>query len=280
MHRFDTPHPPTIRVEFRAGDITIEGQDTSETTVELTGRRDDQATRELLADTVVEQRGDVIVVHTPKRGAGFFGRTVQLDLRIVAPRGSSLAVRAGSADITTQGSLAGGRLDTGSGDVRITHMTDSLSVRTGSGEVSVDSTEADLDVKTGSGDIEVGSIAASGSLQAGSGQVSVGHVAGDARARTGSGDITIGDAERDVKAQTGSGSVRLGEVHRGRVRVIAASGDIHVGLAEGSAAWLDAHTLTGRVSSDLESTGEPTAEEEKVRLEVKTVSGNITVVRA
>jgi DUF4097 and DUF4098 domain-containing protein YvlB len=280
MHRFDTPTAPNLRVEFRAGVVGIESEDTSQTTVELTGRRDDQATRDLIADTVVEQRGDTIIVHVPKRGSGFLNRTPELDLRIVAPNGSSLHVRAASADVTAHGTFAGGRIDTGSGDVRVLRLTGAARLRSGSGDVRVDSAEGDLDVQTGSGGIEVGNVSAAASLQTGSGTIDVQHVSGDVRAQAGSGDITVGDAEQDVKTVTGSGTVRIGRVRRGEVTARGASGDIHVGIASGTAAWLDVHSLTGRVSTDLQSTDEPTADAEKVRLHLGSVSGDITVVRA
>lgn len=280
MHRFDTTTAPTLRVEFRAGVIGIESEDTSQTTVELTGRRDDQATRDLIADTVIEQRGDTIIVRVPKRGSGLLNRTPELDLRIVAPNGSSLDVRAGSADITAHGTFAGGRIDTGSGDVRVLHLTRAARLRSGSGDVRVESADGDLDVQTGSGDIEVGTVSAAASLQTGSGEIDIQHVSGDVRAQAGSGDITVGDAEHDVKTVTGSGTVRIGRVRSGEVTVRGASGDIHVGVASGTAAWLDVRTLTGRVSTDLESTDEPTPEADKVRLHLGSVSGDITVVRA
>jgi len=281
MHRFETPTPPTIRIEFRAGDITVEARDTTETTLDLTGARDDAGTRDLIADTVIEQRDGVIVVHVPKRnGLGLLGRTPQLDLRIVAPHGSSLVINAASADVKTLGSLAGSRVVTGSGDISVMHLTGASRLRSGSGDITVDSTAADLEAQSGSGDVSVGSVSAACTLQTGSGDIRLEHVTGPAKVQTGSGDISVGDAESDVKAQTGSGGIRLGRVHRGEVKAQGASGDIHVGLATGTTAWLDVQSLTGRVSTDLESADEPGAEDEKVRLRLNTVSGDISVVRA
>ncbi|MPZ94992.1 MAG: DUF4097 family beta strand repeat protein [Propionibacteriales bacterium] len=282
MFRFDTPTPPTLKVDFRAGSVTIDATETAETTVELFAHRDNAAAQDLIAATVVEQRGDTVVVHMPKGGSGgLFGRsTPAIDLRIVAPTSSVLVVKTGSADVTARGSYAGSRVDSGSGDISIEHLTGSTRLRAGSGDVSVDSTAADLDVQTGSGDVEIGSVSGAASVQAGSGDVKVEHVAGAIKAQTGSGDVDLGEAESDVTAQTGSGSVLVRKVYRGRVKATGASGDVRVGVAEGTAAWLDVHTLTGRVSSDLESADEPGADEEKVRLKLNSVSGDITVVRA
>jgi DUF4097 and DUF4098 domain-containing protein YvlB len=280
MHRFETPTAPSLRVEFRAGTVRMEGQETIETLVELTGRRDDQATRDLIADTLIEQRGDVIVVHVPKQGLGLLGRTPELDLRIVAPSGSKLAVRAASADIIAQGSFAGGRAETGSGDVTVQHLTAATRLRSGSGDVRVDSAEADLDVQTGSGDIEIGSVSAAATLQTGSGDIEIAHVSGDVRAQAGSGDIKVGDAEHDVQADTASGTIRIDRVRRGEVKAQGATADIHVGVAPGTMAWLDVRTLTGRVTTDLDTSDEPAAGQEKVRIRLESVSGDVDVVRA
>ncbi|HET7326082.1 MAG TPA: DUF4097 family beta strand repeat-containing protein [Nocardioidaceae bacterium] len=278
MHRFDTPNPPTINVEFGAGDVVVDAQDTAETTVELTGGND-QGSQELIAATVIEHRGDTIVVHVPKRGHGLFNRTPDLQLHVTAPHGAALTITSGSADVQARGSFAGSRISTGSGEISVLHLTGSSSLRSGSGEISLDSTEADLDVRSGSGDIRIGSVSAACNIASGSGDVQVQHVAGPAKAQTGSGDISITDAESDVRTQTGSGSVHLGRVHRGEVKAQGASGDVHVGLAAGTAAWLDVHSLTGRVDTDLEAADEPGADEEKVRLRLNTVSGDISVVR-
>lgn len=279
MHHFDTPNPPTISVEFKAGDIVVDAHESTETVVELTGMTD-QATRDLIDATVIEQRGDTIVVHVPRHGDGLFNRTPDLQLHISTPHGAALMIKAGSADITARGSFAGSRIATGSGSVSVMHLTGASRLQSGSGDVSLDSTEADLDAQSGSGDISIGSISAACTLQSGSGDIELQHVAGAAKVQTGSGDISVGDAESDVKTQTGSGSMRLARVHRGEIRASGASGDIHVGLAAGTAAWLDVHSLTGEVNTDLESSEEPGADEAKARLQLNTVSGDITVVRA
>ncbi|MDP9443139.1 MAG: DUF4097 domain-containing protein [Actinomycetota bacterium] len=280
MHRFTTPTPPQLDIEFRAGDITIVATDeVAESTVELTGHRDDDDTRALIAATLIEQRGDEVVVQVPKDG-GAFGRTPELRLRITAPRGSRLAVRSGSGDLRVHGSLGASRVDSGSGDVRIDRVDGTSRVRAGSGDVVIDDVGADLEAQTGSGDIRIGRLGGSAKLQSGSGDVHVDAADDGVHLQTGSGDISLGDAGHDVKAQTGSGDVRLAAVRRGRVLVQGASGDIHVGVTDGTAAWLDVTTLAGRIESDLESADAPADGEERVHLKLNTVSGDITVVRS
>ena len=59
----------------------------------------------------------------------------------------------------------------------------------------------------------------------------------------------------------------------------AASGDVHAGVTNGTAAWLDVHTVSGHVRSGLDAADAPTSDDRKVRLQLSTVSGDIELVR-
>jgi hypothetical protein len=275
---FTTPNPPTLSIDVRSGSLTIDTDDTSTTVVELDGHNDSGA--DLARATLVEQRGDTIVVRVPKRGPSLFGRSPRLDVRITAPHGTSLAVGTGSADVVAKGRYHGGRVDTGSGDVHLGVFDGALRVQAGSADVTIDEASADLDVKTGSGNVRIGRTGSAASFGAGSGDLDIGHAAGDVKAKTGSGNISLGEAEADLDATTGSGSIRAGRVRRGRVKARAASGSIHVGVATGTAAWLDVQTVSGTARSELEASDEPAADADTVELQLNTVSGNITIVRA
>jgi DUF4097 and DUF4098 domain-containing protein YvlB len=279
VHRFSTPTPPRLTVEFRAGDMSIHTDDVEETTVELTSRRDDNTSREMIEQTVVDQRGDDVVVRVPRRSGGLFGSTPQLRLEVTVPHGTRLNVRSDSADLAARGTYGESRVTSGSGDVSVERLTGSAQVRSGSGDVRVDAADGDLTVGTGSGDVDLGTTSGALTVQSGSGDVTADSVAGPARVQTGSGDIEVRRAEEDVKAQTGSGDIAIRRVRRGRVRAQAASGDLYVGVTDGTPAWLEVKTLTGGVSNDLRA-GDPAGTEEAyVRLDLNTVSGDIEIVR-
>ena len=278
MHRFSTPGPPRLTIELRAGDVSIDTQDGQETTVDVQPRsRDAQA---LVEDTVVEQRGEDVVVIAPKRSHGLFARTPELRITVTAPTGTRLNVRTDSADVAARGSYGESRVTSGSGDLLVEHLTGSAQLRAGSGDVQVRSAQADITVGTGSGDMRLGVLGGAATLQTGSGDIEVESAAAALKVQTGSGDIRVRRADADVKAQTASGDVSIGRVQGGRVKAQAASGDLHVGVADGTPAWLDVKTLTGGVSNDLQSTDPVGAGEQHVRLELNTVSGDIEIVRA
>jgi DUF4097 and DUF4098 domain-containing protein YvlB len=279
MHRFSTPTPPRLTIEFRAGTMTVHTDDVQDTVVELTGSSDPE-TQAQIADTVIDQRGDDVLVVVPKRSAGLFGSQPELRLDVTAPHGTRLNVKTASADLNARGRYGESRVTSGSGDVSVEHLTGSAQVRSGSGDVHVGSTDGDLTVGSGSGDVHVGTAGADLTVQTGSGDVGVDAVAGSLKAQTGSGDVEVDRADRDVRAQTASGDLSLRHVVRGRVKAQAASGDLHVGVADGTPAWLDVKTVTGGVTNDLQASEPVGGDEDYVRLDLKTVSGDIEIVRA
>ena len=205
MHRFDTPTPPRLTIEFRAGTVDIDTADVAETTVDLQPRHDSKATREAMAATVIEQRGDEIFVLVPTRLGGLFGRSTDLALTVTAPHGTALRASSGSADIVATGRFATTTVTTGSGDVELGDVEDSARLRSGSGRLRVASIAKDAHVVTGSGDIDLGVLTGSGVVHSGSGDV-----------RIGSGGAALGGQDRQRRRVDRHGAGRRERAHRVR----------------------------------------------------------------
>lgn len=280
MTTFHTASPPCLDVELGAGFIRIVTDDTATTAVDVRPQHDDEPGRQLAAETLVEQRGDDIVVRVPKHGRSWLGRSSAMDVTISAPHDARLRLSAGSADVIATGRFAATSVGTGSGQIALGHVADSARLRTGSGDVRIDAVDGDLDVKTGSGDVHVGRAGGSMSARSGSGRIELGEGGRALSATTGSGDVVVTNAPDEMGVKTGSGDVRMAAVRQGSVSVNAASGAIHAGIARGTLAWLDVRTVSGRVANDLESTGDPADGDDRVRLRLHTVSGDITIARA
>ena len=96
-----------------------------------------------------------------------------------------------------------------------------------------------------------------------------------------SGDVRIDEALGRVEVNTASGDVDLRSVAEGDVKVNSASGDVAVGIASGSRLWVDAQSLSGDTSSELELEGAPSDDPGPlVELRAQTMSGDISVRRA
>jgi len=276
---FSTPTPPRLDVELDAGIVRITSDDVDTTDVDVRPHHDDAESRQRAAETTVEQHGNEIVVRPPRHGRSWIGRSGALDIVITCPHDAELRVSCGSADLTASGRFATTDVGAGSGAVVIGDIAGSARLRTGSGTVRVDAVDGDLDVRTGSGDVHVDTVSGAMSAKSGSGQILLGKGGRALSATTGSGGVTVLEAPQELGVKSGSGDVRMTAVRNGAVSVKAASGAIHAGIAEGTAAWLDVHTVSGRVVNDLTSADEPGGDDARVHLRLHTVSGNITIAR-
>jgi hypothetical protein len=146
-----------------------------------------------------------------------------------------------------------------------------VELQTGSADGVVRGQVASAHAKTGSGDMSFGKTA--------SGDVRVHRVGGDFVANLVSGDLHLSEAEGPVNVSTVSGDQWIGSIARD-VRLSSVSGDVHVGVISGLRLWIDATSVSGDMSSELEAAEPPTADGPIVELRAKTVSGDVQIVRA
>jgi DUF4097 and DUF4098 domain-containing protein YvlB len=149
--------------------------------------------------------------------------------------------------------------------------------------VQLESARGRLEAKTASGDVAVTEIVDEATVVTVSGDVEVRRVAGSLNGRAVSGDVEIGSLDGQLTLSTTSGDVSLGTVEAGEVRVQTVSGDVRVGVARGTRVWIDAASVSGDLRSELGiEDGEPASDESRpvVPLHVKTVSGDVSIVRA
>lgn len=266
MRTFETPGPVLVSVECPAGEVVVTTSDEPRTQVDVVALRDDDATRDAVERTRVESRprgdGVEVVVDVPERVGAFFGREPRIRVDVRAPHGTSLAFTTASADVSATGRL---------GDVR---------GKTASGDVTVPSAES-VTVKTASGDVRVGDVAGAASLQSTSGDVRAGSVGGPLDASVVSGDLRIDASAAGGLVSSVSGDVELGAVAEGEVTVKSVSGDVTVGVREGSRVHVDVSTVSGDLRSDVELDDAPAdGDGPLVDVRGKTVSGDIRVRRA
>ncbi|MDQ3164816.1 MAG: DUF4097 domain-containing protein [Actinomycetota bacterium] len=280
MYEFHTPEPVRLRLELGSGEIRIATTETDRTTVEVTSQRDNEAGREAVAETRVEQRGRDIVIEAPRKSASFFRSGPQLQVHVRVPHASQLEAKIHSADLEVTGQLIDVNVKTGSGDVRLDTAIEDTNVQSGSGDIELERGGRETRTQSGSGDVRIRHADGSVKVSTGSGDIGVDHAGGPVHLNSGSGDVQLADAAADVSVNTASGDQYLGRVRRGRVRSNAASGDIHIGVAEGTAAWLSVNSLSGSVHSELDGAEPPNDDEDTVEVRVNTVSGDITLVRS
>jgi DUF4097 and DUF4098 domain-containing protein YvlB len=248
---FQTPLPVTLEVSIPSGDIEVETDDGEETSLVVDGDE------RMLEDVEIRQDGSRVVV--AMRGKNKIGFSFSLGsllsgtggLRVHArvPHGAGIKVKTASADTGISGRI--GRLDVNSvsGDVRVRgEVTDEAMVKTVSGDVGLERVDGDLSVQCVSGDVRARSVAGS------------------------------------VDTKSVSGDIRVEAVTAGDVRFTSVSGDIEIGIAQGSLLDVDAGSTSGDLSSEVPLASEPPAGESAaaptVVLRGRTVSGDLRVFRA
>jgi DUF4097 and DUF4098 domain-containing protein YvlB len=282
MPVFDTPKPILAAVEVGVGDIRIAASERSDTVVEVRpsdpGRRDDVQAAE---QTRVELARGELHVKAPKNWKRWspFSDGGSIEVSIELPAGSQLNLSAGVASVRATGALGDARLASGGGDVHL-ERTGALRARSGFGVLDVDHVAGDADISSGSGAARIGAIDGAAVIKNSNGDTWVGHVAKDLRISNANGDIAVDRADGTVVAKTANGDVRLGAVARGSVVAETGRGGLEIGIADGTAAYLDLHTHFGRVDSELESSGAPESRADTVEVRARTGMGDIRVRRA
>lgn len=265
MHEFQTPGPVLLRIALPSGEVTIETIEERMVEVEVVPLRGDEASHRAAEETRVEARErrgrHEIVIEAPKRRGGFW-RDAKLGVRVACPEGADLELNTASADLDARGRLGAVAVKSASGDAVLAACA-SLAVSSASGDVQAREIAGDVAVKTASGDVELGTVGGTTTVNAVSGDIHVGHAAGNVSLNNVSGDAQI-------------------EALAGGLRANTVSGDLSIGVVPGQRLWIDAHSVSGSMSSSLEVGDEPPAGDDApvVELRARSVSGDVTIDRA
>jgi Toastrack DUF4097 len=261
MPEFDCPNPVPVAVKLSGGalDIVAEERDTAPVTVSPWDGSD--ASRSAAGRTTVGMRDGRLVVEAPDTGTFWLLRNARVRVDIRVPLECPLTVKVASAEARCRGRYGDTRMTGASGDVAVEHIVGDATITTASGHVLVGRVDGSARVKGASGD------------------VTVNLVGGDVEGHTASGDLTVDDAGGSVVMTSASGDLQVGCLHRGKAQLKSASGAVRVGVAQGTGAWLDIDTASGRASNGLAMGGEGAGGEAQLNLTIRTASGNVEIQR-
>lgn len=275
MQVFETPGSVSLRFRLPSGRVVVTTADEPRTSVELVplGRRGSDAIENVEVTCSDGAGGHVVTVEEKDRirwGPLRITWGADVEVRVTCPPGSDLDLSGGSTDLRADGVLGEVAARSASGDIRLETVTKRLQAKSASGDISVRAIEAGGSIGSVSGDLDVGRVEATLSARS---------VSGDARFRA---------VRAPLNLATTSGDVELESVEAGDVRVQSVSGDVRIGVARGTRVFIDAASVSGSLTSELGlADDEPAAESEGdveerpvVPLHVKTVSGDVSLVRA
>lgn len=281
MPRYETPEPISVTLELGTGNVRIAASDRADTVVEVRPSDETDESDVSAARLVrVDYANGMLRVTGPKARVFDFSRKVRsVDVSIDLPRGSHVSAETQGGEVRCAGRLGECRLKTAIGNVWL-EQTGALHLHTGAGHVSAEGIGGDAEISTGTGRVQVGEVDGTAVVKNSNGDTTIDTVSGDVRVRAANGDISVDRAGAGVDAKTSNGSIRLGEVARGTVVLATAAGNVKVGIADGTAAWLAVNTGFGHVHNTLETTARPEEADETVEVRARTSFGDISVHRS
>ncbi|MET9698734.1 DUF4097 family beta strand repeat-containing protein [Streptomyces sp. NPDC006529] len=275
---FKTPDPISATVEFDLGTLRVTTSPRTDTVVDVRPSNPGaEADVRAAQQTKVSYAAGRLLVKGPRKRS-LFGRSGSLDITLALPAGSDLRGDSPMADFLCSGPLGQARIKTSLGDIRIEEASAVL-LSTGHGTTHVETVTGNAEL-SGSGRIHAERIGGAAIVKNSNGDIVVGEIQGDLKATTSNGSVSVGTAHAGVEAKSANGHIEVGEVARGQVALQTAAGNISVGIAPSTAAWLDVNTRVGSVRNTLTTTDGPAATDETVEVRARSGAGNIDVHRA
>ncbi len=282
MPTFDTPEPIIADIEILVGRVRINAGDRGDTVVQVhPSDPSSDSSVQAAKRTLVELSGDRLRVRGPKgKGLAYLlAWRGSIDVTIDLPAGARVDAKVSSADLLATGRLGECSVKCSNGDIRF-EETGRLEAKTSNGEISVDRIAGPAELAVSNGAIRIGASGDTAVAKCSNGDITVGEVTGDLLLNTGSGDITLDRVLAGVTAKTAYGRVRIRELVRGSARLETGYGKTHIGIAEGTAAWLDLHSKHGVVRSTLTASEGPEEGEAVAEIHAHSNYGDIDVHRS
>jgi DUF4097 and DUF4098 domain-containing protein YvlB len=281
MPTFETPQPISVTLELGVGNVRIVASDRTDTIVEVhPSDAADESDVKAAEQVRVDFANGTLRVEGPKSKVFDFSRkTRSVDVSIALPSDSRVSAGMAAGDFHCAGRLGECGFKTSVGNLRL-ERTGPLRLETSVGHVTADTIAGDAEISTSSGKVQLGSVEGSVVVKNSNGDTEIDAVTGDVRVRAANGSIRVDRADAGVDLKTSNGSIRVGEVVRGSVVVGTALGDLDIGIAEGTAAWLQMNTAFGHVRNLLDATSRPEESDETVEVRGRTSYGDITIHRS
>ncbi len=287
---FETPGQVLVRVDNKAGPVELHTHDRATTEITLSGVG--EGGEDLVARTRVHQSSiddwERIEVDVPSRGGmwrSWRRGGPDVSVAVQVPEGAAIEITTEAGDLTARGRYGEARLNSASGQIDLERTDAELRVRSGSGPVHIGAVAGEATIHTASGDVDCDQLDGGGEIKTASGDVTV-HAAGrPLTVYTASGDVSAGDLADDCLLKSASGDQRIKRLRAGQARLDTVSGEISVGIARGTVVALDAETVSGTLTSEIDFEADEPASSDgdqvtRLRLRARTVSGDLRIDRA
>jgi hypothetical protein len=276
MPTFATPGPIAAIVEVAGAHVRVTASDRTDTVVLVEPIDETSRSHVKVADrTKVEFADGQLLVRTTVSGDKNGSVAITIDL----PTGSSLAAYQAHSTVRADGSFGECELHVASGQVQLDRI-DALRANIASGEVAIGHVAGRANIDGGAFAMRIGEVGGTVGLSNSGGRTWIGHASADLDLSSASCDFDIDRLDGSVTAGTASGAIRIGLMTHGRARLTNGSGNIEIGVSEGTAVSVDVDSERGAVHNFVSSQAEPGAADAKVAVFARTRHGDITIQRA
>jgi hypothetical protein len=276
MPTFATPGPIAATVQVAGAQVRVTASDRTDTVVLVEPINEASRSDVRVANkTKVDFAGGRLSVKTTVSGDKNGSVAITIDL----PAGSSLVAYLAYSDVHVDGSLGECELHMASGRVQLDRIN-ALQANVAAGEVAIGHIAGRADIEGSVVAVRINEVEGAVGLSSSGGQTWIGHASADLDLGSGSGGFDIDRADGSVTATTANGAIRIGRIADGQAKLMNGSGDIEVGISEGTAAWVDATSERGSVRNSLPPQESPDTFDKKVTVHARTRHGDVVIHRA
>jgi hypothetical protein len=276
MPTFATPGPIAATVQVAGAQVRFTASDRTDTVVLVEPvSKASQSDVKVADKTKVDFAGGRLSVKTTVSGDKNGSVAITIDL----PAGSSLVAYLAHSSVHADGSFGECELHTASSRVQLDRIN-ALQANIAAGEVAIGHIAGRADIEGSVVAVRINEVKGTVGLSSSGGQTWIGHASADLDLSSGSGGFDIDRADGSVTAKTGDGAIRIGRLTRGQAELVNRSGNIEVGIGEGTAARVDAGSMRGSVRNSVPSQENPGTFDNKVTVHARTRYSDIIIQRA
>jgi hypothetical protein len=276
MPTFATPGPIAATVQVAGAQVRVTASDRTDTVVLVEPiNKASQSDVKVANKTKVDFTGGRLSVKTTVSGDKDGSVAITIDL----PADSSLVAYMAHSDVHADGSFGECELHIAKGRAQLDRI-DALQANVSAGEVAIGHIAGRANINGGTIAVRISEVKGTVALSNSGGQTWIGHAFTDLDLSSGSGGFDIDRADGSVTAKTGDGAIRIGRLTRGQAELLNGSGNIEVGISEGTATRVDANSKRGSVHNSVPAQENPDTSEHKVTVHARTRHGDIIIQRA
>jgi hypothetical protein len=276
MPTFDTPGPIAATVVVAGAQVRVTASDRTDTVVLV--EPIDQASQSdvrVASKTKVDFAGGQLSVKTTVSG----DKNGSVVITIGLPAGSGLVAYLAHSTVHADGPFGECELHMASGRVQLDRIS-ALQANIAAGEVTIGHIAGRASIEGAAFAMRISEAKDTVKLSSSGGQAWIGHALADLDLSSGHGGFDIDRADGGVTARTGDGAVRIGWLTRGPAELLNRSGNLEVGISEGTAARVDATSKRGLVRNSVPPQQNPETADDKVTVRARTRYGDIIIQRA